>query len=62
VVVVWGGGDSIGQDNRGAGDYHRGSREKCDGVTRLGADLAVNYREQNFVDEAKTFTSGAGSM
>jgi NADPH:quinone reductase len=29
-------------------------------VTRLGADLAVNYRQQNFVDEAKTFTSGAG--
>ena len=37
-----------------------GSREKCDGVMRLGADVAVNYREQDFVEEAKTFTSGAG--
>lgn len=26
----------------------------------LGADVAVNYREQDFVEEAKTFTSGAG--
>jgi NADPH:quinone reductase len=37
-----------------------GSREKCDGVMRLGADVAVNYRQQDFVQEAKTFTSGAG--
>ena len=37
-----------------------GSREKCDGVMRLGAEVAVNYREQDFVEEAKRFTSGAG--
>jgi NADPH2:quinone reductase len=35
-----------------------GSREKCDGVMRLGANVAVNYREQDFVKEAKTFHLG----
>lgn len=37
-----------------------GSAEKCDGVIRLGADVAVNYREQDFVDEVNKFTAGAG--
>jgi NADPH2:quinone reductase len=37
-----------------------GSAEKCDGVVRLGADFAVNYRQQDFVEEVKKFTSGAG--
>jgi NADPH2:quinone reductase len=37
-----------------------GSMDKCDGVMRLGADVAVNYREQDFVEEAMKFTAGAG--
>ena len=37
-----------------------GSAEKCDGVIRLGADVAVNYREQDFVEEVNKFTEGAG--
>ena len=37
-----------------------GSAEKCDGVLRLGADVAVNYRERDFVEEVKKFTDGAG--
>jgi putative PIG3 family NAD(P)H quinone oxidoreductase len=38
-----------------------GSAEKCDACTRLGADLAVNYREQDFVEAVKTFTAGEGA-
>jgi NADPH:quinone reductase len=37
-----------------------GSAEKCDRVIRLGADVAVNYRERDFVEEVKRFTAGAG--
>ena len=39
-----------------------GSAEKCDGVIRWGADVAVNYREQDFVDEVNKFTAGASMM
>lgn len=38
-----------------------GSDEKCKAVMRLGADLAINYRTQDFVAEVKTFTDGAGA-
>jgi NADPH:quinone reductase-like Zn-dependent oxidoreductase len=37
-----------------------GSAEKCDRAIGLGADVAVNYRERDFVEEVKTFTAGAG--
>ena len=37
-----------------------GSDEKCAACHELGADLAVNYRTQDFVAEAKTFTKGRG--
>jgi NADPH2:quinone reductase len=37
-----------------------GSAEKCDRVVRLGADVAINYRERDFVEEAKRFTGGVG--
>ena len=37
-----------------------GSDEKCAACRELGADLAVNYRTQDFVAEAKTFTKGRG--
>ncbi|RAI32034.1 NAD(P)H-quinone oxidoreductase [Rhodoplanes serenus] len=37
-----------------------GSAEKCDACRKLGADVAVNYREQDFVAETKAATNGAG--
>lgn len=38
-----------------------GSDEKCAAIMRLGADLAVNYRKQDFVAEVKNFGDGAGA-
>jgi NADPH:quinone reductase len=37
-----------------------GSDEKCAACTKLGADLAINHRTQDFVAEAKAFTQGRG--
>lgn len=37
-----------------------GSEDKCQAARDLGADLAVNYREKDFVEEAKAFTGGKG--
>ena len=37
-----------------------GSSEKCIACQDLGADLAVNYREQDFVEEIKKATDGRG--
>ena len=37
-----------------------GSKEKCDATIALGADYAINYREFDFVEEIKTWTSGQG--
>ena len=36
-----------------------GSAEKCAAMTALGADRAVNYREEDFVAAVKEFTGGA---
>jgi putative PIG3 family NAD(P)H quinone oxidoreductase len=38
-----------------------GSQEKADACTRLGADVAINYKTQDFVSEVKTATDGAGA-
>ncbi|MFG1204344.1 NAD(P)H-quinone oxidoreductase [Xanthobacter aminoxidans] len=38
-----------------------GSDEKCAACVKLGADLAVNYRTQDFVAEMKSFTAGKGA-
>ncbi|MCC6982712.1 MAG: NAD(P)H-quinone oxidoreductase [Bauldia sp.] len=38
-----------------------GSEEKCAACRRLGADLAVNYRTEDFVEATKTFTNGRGA-
>ncbi|ABS66091.1 Quinone oxidoreductase putative PIG3 [Xanthobacter versatilis] len=38
-----------------------GSDEKCAACVALGADLAVNYRTQDFVAEVKSFTGGKGA-
>nr|WP_258319786.1 NAD(P)H-quinone oxidoreductase [Qipengyuania flava] len=37
-----------------------GSDEKCEAIRELGADLAVNYKTQDFVEEVKGFTGGKG--
>jgi len=37
-----------------------GSVEKCDACKRLGADEAINYKQQDFVQETKTITQGRG--
>ncbi|MEO1549500.1 MAG: NAD(P)H-quinone oxidoreductase [Pseudomonadota bacterium] len=37
-----------------------GSAEKCAACLRLGAERAVNYREEDYVDAVKAFTGGRG--
>jgi len=38
-----------------------GSREKCEACRRLGADVAVNYRTEDFVGITKEATGGRGA-
>ena len=38
-----------------------GSAEKCDACRRLGADLAINYKAEDFVTAAKAATNGRGA-
>ena len=37
-----------------------GTAEKCDACLRLGADVAINYRSQDFVSAVKEATGGRG--
>ena len=37
-----------------------GSTEKCVACVKLGADLAINYKEKDFVEEVKAFTGKRG--
>ena len=37
-----------------------GDAEKCEEARALGADLAINYREQDFVEAVKDYTGGNG--
>ena len=37
-----------------------GSDAKCDAARKVGADHAINYKTQDFVEEVKRITSGAG--
>jgi NADPH:quinone reductase len=37
-----------------------GSAAKCQACRDLGADLAIDYKAQDFVEEVKTFTDGRG--
>ena len=37
-----------------------GSDDKCAAIRELGADLAINYKTQDFVEEVKRFTDGEG--
>jgi NADPH2:quinone reductase len=38
-----------------------GSAEKCDACRRLGADVAINYKTEEFVSLTKSATGGAGA-
>jgi len=38
-----------------------GSKDKADACTKLGADLAINYKTQDFVAETKAATAGTGA-
>jgi NADPH2:quinone reductase len=38
-----------------------GGQEKVDVCQRLGADLAIDYRQRDFVDAVKEFTGGRGA-
>lgn len=38
-----------------------GSAEKCEACRTLGADLAIDYKHEDFVEAVKTFTSGKGA-
>jgi NADPH2:quinone reductase len=38
-----------------------GSQEKCDACLKLGADVAVNYKTEDFVEKVKTATEGKGA-
>ena len=38
-----------------------GSQEKCEACLRLGADIAINYRTQDFVAAVKEATGGRGA-
>lgn len=38
-----------------------GSTEKCDACVSLGADFAINYREEDFVERVKQITNYAGA-
>jgi NADPH2:quinone reductase len=37
-----------------------GSKDKCDACLKLGADVAIDYKTQDFVAEAKAATNGNG--
>ncbi len=39
-----------------------GSAEKCDACRRIGADVAVNYKTEDFVAATKAATGGAGAQ
>jgi NADPH2:quinone reductase len=38
-----------------------GSKEKCDACLELGADVAINYKEQDFVEAVREATGGHGA-
>jgi len=37
-----------------------GSEDKCAAARAIGADLAIDYKTQDFVEEVKSFTGGRG--
>ncbi|WP_168582517.1 NAD(P)H-quinone oxidoreductase [Gephyromycinifex aptenodytis] len=68
TLLVHGGGSGIGtmaiQLAREIGArvaVTAGSQAKLDACRELGADILINYREQDFVEELKKATDGAGA-
>ncbi|MEU6481651.1 NAD(P)H-quinone oxidoreductase [Streptomyces sp. NPDC047017] len=68
TLLVHGGSSGIGtmavQLARAAGSrvaVTAGTREKLDQCAELGADILINYREQDFVEEIRQATDGAGA-
>ena len=68
VFLVHGGSSGIGTtaiqlaDAFGARVFATaGSEEKCRACEKLGAELAINYKEADFVEAVKEATSGAGA-
>ncbi len=67
VVLVHGGTSGIGTMAISLGKLFGltmittcGTDEKCAAAMQLGADLAINYNRQDFVEEVRTFTNGRG--
>lgn len=68
VLLVHGGSSGIGttaiQLGKAFGAYvavTAGSAEKCAACTRLGADLAINYRSEDFAEVVRAQTPGKGA-
>jgi putative PIG3 family NAD(P)H quinone oxidoreductase len=68
VLLVHGGSSGIGtmaiQLAREVGAHvmvTAGTQEKLDACTALGAEVAINYREQDFVEEVRAATDGHGA-
>lgn len=67
TVLIHGGSSGIGitaiQMAKAAGAQvivTAGSAKKCTACLQLGADHAINYREQDFVEQVKVLTQGKG--
>jgi NADPH2:quinone reductase len=68
TLLVHGGSSGIGTTaiqlakNSGARVFvTAGSDDKCDACRKLGADLAINYKTQDFVAETKKATNDKGA-
>lgn len=67
TVLIHGGSSGIGtmaiqmvKAMGGTAIITAGSKEKCDACTGLGADLSINYKEDDYVQSVKDFTQGRG--
>jgi len=67
IILIHGGGSGIGtmaiQQAKNAGAtvaVTAGSQEKLEACKRLGADIAINYREENFTESLKRATDNHG--
>ena len=67
TVLVHGGASGVGtaaiQLLKASGNpviVTAGSADKCAACTQLGADLAINYRDEDFAERVRTFTNGQG--
>ena len=68
IILIHGGGSGIGtmaiQLAKNAGAtvaVTAGSQEKLEACKRLGADIAINYREENFAESLKRATNDHGA-